>query len=344
MLRVLHRSADETVHEWTSSAAFAHIPELINTPGALTWIDFADDSASDGARSINDDATRRSLETLLRDVLHFHPLAVEDILVEASTPRIDDWGDYLYVVLHAVRWDAQLQEVDTAELDVFLGRTYLITYHSEAIPAIDRLWKTLLRDVRHTRRGADYVLYEISNALASDYMPCMDAMDDALDRMEDEIFERSSRSTLTRIFKLKSAVLNLRRVLSPQREVMTRLARDEFDIIDDRERVYFRDVYDHLVRLVDINESLRDLVSGALETYLSVTANRTNDVMKTMTIFTMLFSPLAVVTGFFGMNFFADSIVVQSPFSPWLLFGAVLGAMILLPAVLILYIRRRGWW
>jgi len=125
---------------------------------------------------------------------------------------------------------------------------------------------------------------------------------------------------------------------------MNKLARDDYAVIDEKDRVYFRDVYDHFVRLVDLNESLRDLVSGALETYLSVTANRTNDVMKTMTIFTVLFSPLAVITGFFGMNFFADSIVVQSPFDPRLLFWAVVLIMIAVPASLVMYIRRRGWW
>ena len=201
-----------------------------------------------------------------------------------------------------------------------------------------------MRDERHTRRGADYVFYEVADALASDYTPCMDAMDGALDRVEAEIFNQPGPRTLTRIFKLKSAVLNLRRVLSPQREVMTRLARDEFVMIDVRERVYFRDVYDHFVRLVDVNESLRDLVSGALETYLSVTANRTNDVMKTMTIFTVLFSPLAAITGFFGMNFFAESLVVHSPFEAQMLFWLVLAVLVLVPSLLILYIRRRGWW
>lgn len=335
MLRILHRAADKSVSELRE---IDRIADFIATPDTVTWIDLWDDGAP------HNDELRRALERLLRDVFHFHPLAVEDVLAEASPPRVDDWGEYLYAVLHAVRWDQQLQDVDTAELDVFLGRNYLLTYRSEEIPSIDRIWKSVMRDERHTRRGADYVFYEVADALASDYTPCMDAMDGALDRVEAEIFNQPGPRTLTRIFKLKSAVLNLRRVLSPQREVMTRLARDEFVMIDVRERVYFRDVYDHFVRLVDVNESLRDLVSGALETYLSVTANRTNDVMKTMTIFTVLFSPLAAITGFFGMNFFAESLVVHSPFEAQMLFWLVLAVLVLVPSLLILYIRRRGWW
>jgi magnesium transporter len=266
------------------------------------------------------------------------------VLTESNTPKVDYWGSYIYVVLHAVQWDAGLKDVDTAELDMFVGSNFIITYHTEAIPSVDRLMTACMRDDRHTRRGTDYLLYEIADGLASDYMPCMDAMEAEIDVIEDSIFGSPEPSTLARIFKLKTAVLALRRVLSPQREVMNRLARDTFQMIDDRDRVYFRDVYDHFVRLVDLNESLRDLVTGALDTYLSVTANRTNDVVKTLTIFTILMTPLTVITGFFGMNFFSESIVVHSPIAPVLLFGAVMALMIGVPLLLLLYIRSRGWW
>jgi magnesium transporter len=146
------------------------------------------------------------------------------------------------------------------------------------------------------------------------------------------------------IFKLKSAVLELRRVLSPQREVLNKLARGDFAVIDPRERVYFRDVYDHFVRLTDLNESLRDLASGSMDTYLSVTANRTNDIMKALTIITVLFMPLTFVTGFFGMNFFGGSIELSWDTDKWLFFGLAMALMLTIPLVIVLYIRRRGWW
>jgi magnesium transporter len=188
------------------------------------------------------------------------------------------------------------------------------------------------------------VLYELADAIVSDYMPCMDAMDEAIDEIEDQVFQRPTQSTLKQVFKIKSAVLNLRRVLSPQREVMNKLARDDYAVIDPKDRVYFRDVYDHVVRLVDLNESLRDLVTGALDTYLSVAANRTNDVVKILTIFTALFSPISAITGFFGMNFFADPIALKLDVAPGLLFGFVLVLIALVPIGLLLYIRQRGWW
>lgn len=334
MLRILHRSPETGV---TEGYTCADVPRLLATAGGLTWVDVYEPNPQQTD-------IHAQLMPLLRDVFKFHPLAIEDMLVESHSPKVDDWDNHLYVVIHAVKWDTELQDVDTAELDVFVGANYLITSRTEEIPAVDKSWRMTMRDERHSRRGADFLLYEIADLIATDYMPCMDAMDEEIDRIEDQVFDRPTNATLGRIFKLKAAALNLRRVLSPQREVMNRLARDEHPIIDPKDRVYFRDVYDHLVRLVDLNESLRDLVSGALDTYLSVTANRTNDVMKTLTIFTVLFSPIMAVTGFFGMNFFGDSILIHSPLPPAVLFAAVVVLMSVIPAAFLLYIRKRGWW
>jgi magnesium transporter len=142
-------------------------------------------------------------------------------------------------------------------------------------------------------------------------------------------------------------VLNLRRVLSPQREVFNKLARDDYRVIDPADRVYFRDVYDHFVRLTDLNESLRDLVSGTMDTYLSVAANRTNDVMKVLTIVNVLFMPLAFLSSFFGMNFFGGHMEVlfpNPPLAPWLVFALCLVLMVSVPTMMYTYIRRRGWW
>jgi magnesium transporter len=138
--------------------------------------------------------------------------------------------------------------------------------------------------------------------------------------------------------------ISLRRILSPQREVLNKLARDEYKVVETRARVYYRDVYDHFVRLVDLNESSRDIIAGALDTYLSVTANRTNEVMKALTIVTTLFMPLSFITGFFGMNFFGGMMEVQPQVDPQVSFIVVIGAMIIMPIVMIMFIRRRGWW
>jgi magnesium transporter len=312
----------------------ATIPTLVADKANVVWVDLPDPG----------EAVHSDVEHVLRSVFAFHPLAVDDALVESHVPKVDDWGDYLYVVLHAVHFHSDLTEVVTQEVDIFVGPNYLVTHHVETIDALDRQWHATLRDDRHTRRGVDYLLYELCDAIASDYMPCMDAMDDAIDRLEDRVFKGVHPHTAQSIFKLKSAVLELRRVLSPQREVLNKLARGDFEVIDQRDRVYFRDVYDHFVRLTDLNESLRDLVAGSLDTYLSVTANRTNDIVKALTIVSVLFMPLTFVTGFFGMNFFASSIELSWDANKWLFFGVAMLIMVSLPLAIVMYIRRRGWW
>lgn len=280
----------------------------------------------------------------LTDLFGFHPLAIDDALVESHVPKVDDWSEYLYIVLHAVDFDLNALDVDTHEVDFFLGANYLVTHHAEPVRALDRVWSACRRDDRHLMRGADYLLYELADGIVSDFMPCIDNLDEEVDRVEEEVFAKSSSpSTLSTIFTLKRAAVHLRRILSPQREVLNRLARDDYRPIDAKERVYFRGVYDHLVRLVDINESLRDLIGGTLDTYLSAASNRLNEIMKILTVVTLLFMPLAFLTGFFGMNFFGATYEVAAPANGiWLLIVAI-GSMIATPLLMWYWLRRRGW-
>ena len=354
MIRILHRTNDPNRNRDNDRASGSaatvtegftveDLPRLLGDKSSMTWVDLFDPEMPTGAQT-NEGQTQ--LTTLLSGVFGFHPLSIEDALSESHVPKVDDWGSYVYIVLHAVRFDASMDDVDTNEVDIFLGQNFLVTHHTEDIAALERQWRNVLRDERHTRRGPDYCLYELCDAIAADYMPCMDAMDEIIDRIEDQVFDKPEPRTVGKIFKLKSAVLNLRRVLSPQREVFNKLARDDYAVIDAKDRIYFRDVYDHFVRLADLNESLRDLVSGALDTYLSVAANRTNDIMKTLTIVTVLFMPLAFFTSFFGMNFFGGLIELRpdSPPEKWLFFALSMLVMFGVPLFLFQFIRRRGWW
>jgi magnesium transporter len=153
MYRILHRTKSRQIVESTDIES---IHAMIAEKDSLTWIDIFQPVKADQPAGGRDD-----LQHLLAEHFAFHPLAVEDALIESSTPKLDDWDQYLYIVLHAVSWDKALKDVDTAEMDVFLGANYLITFHDEPIPAIDRIWKNSMRDERHTRRGADFLLYEV---------------------------------------------------------------------------------------------------------------------------------------------------------------------------------------
>ena len=274
----------------------------------------------------------------------FHPLAIDDALQETHVPKLDDWGDYVYVVLNYMTVQRDGDEWHTAvdELDVFLGANYIVTHHDHPLAAIDATWNSCDRDPRTVQEGADHLLYKITDHLVAEYMPIVEEIDAAIDHVEDQIFDRPSPRTLEKLFALKRVLLAMRRILLPQREVLNKLARDDYRVVDPRDRIFFRDIYDHLVRLHDLNESLRDLVSGAQDTYLSVVNNRMNEIMKTLTIITVLFMPLTFLTGYFGMNFFGPhgnlDIWTTSPF-----FYLTLATIILLPFFMYLWMRRRTW-
>ncbi len=321
MIRTLYRSGKGG---FTVDVPTSHWRVALRDAEGLLWVDIENE-------------TEEKIDPLLRDIFHFHPLAIDDALRESHVPKIDNWGDYAYAVLHGITYDAKTIKLGVLELDVFLGRNYLVTYHKHPLTIVNRVWSSACTDQRRLERGSDFLLYDLLDLLSAEYMPVIDDIDDTIDQIEDEVFERPTQQTLNTIFAVKRVALQMRRIIGPQREVLNRLARDDYAMIDVKDRVYYRDVYDHLVRLADINESLRDLISGALDTYLSVTSNRINEVMKVLTIISALFLPLSFLSGFFGMNF------TTIPFdSPWLLVLA-LGLMIGVPVAMLIIFKRRGW-
>jgi magnesium transporter len=312
------------------SSDLASVQGLLEDQDALIWVDLFGD---------NPEKSRQ----VLTEIFSFHPLSVDDALVEIHVPKIDDWGSYLYTSLVAVDPGQPLDDIDKSiELDVFLGTNYIVTYHQEALAAIDLVWHNLLRNESHLQRGSKYILYQIIDELANEYMQMIDYLDMRVEEIEDTVIAKPETKMLEEIFTIKRSLLNLRRIVAPQREVLNKLSRGDFEIISQKERMYFRDVYDHLVRVHEIIESLRDMVGGALDTYLSVVNNQLSSIMKTLTIITTLFMPLSFLTGFFGMNFFAAS----NQLNQWtgaITFGVVLVIMIGLPLGMFLWMRRRDW-
>lgn len=305
-------------------------PKLVRNRNGLLWIDFSGEPESS------------SLPIL--QAFGFHPLAIDDVLQETHVPKLDDWGDYLYIVLNYMMISENGEDWNTEvdELDIFLGQNYLITHHDNPVSAIDATWAACDRDQRTFQDGADHLLYRITDNLVTEYMPTVEKIDAAIDQIEDQVFDRPSPRTLERLFALKRVLLSMRRILLPQREVLNKLARDDYRVIDPKDRIFFRDIYDHLVRLHDLNESLRDLVGGALDTYLSVVNNRMNEVMKTLTIITTLFMPLAFVTGFFGMNFF-EPLGMMKNWTTSPVFYIMLAVTFFLPFSMFLWMRRQTW-
>ena len=321
---------DLDAHQLKTNLTPAEYATVLADSAALLWVDFENEPLE-------------IAEPILRDTFGFHPLAVDDAVRESHVPKVDDWSDYLYIVMHAIAFDPQeIGDLDTKELDVFLGRNYLVTHHADQISAIERVWDLCHRDERHWRNGVDHLFYKVADELVESYMPVVEIMDEEIERIEDIVFGNGSAAALQDIFGLKRAAVTLRRIIGPQRETINKLARDEYAVIDVRTRIYFRDVYDHLVRMHDITESIRDLISSTLDSYLSVINNRMNEVMKTLTIITTLFMPLTFLTGFFGMNFFA-ALGDLPAWTSMPVFILVLLVCLFMPLAMFIWMRRRGW-
>jgi magnesium transporter len=274
----------------------------------------------------------------------FHPLAIDDALQETHSPKLDDWGDYLYIVLNYMNTEqiGDKWETEIDELDIFLGKNYIVTHHDLPISAVEETWAACDRDERNVQGGPDHLLYKIADYLVAKYMPAVEKIDDAIDQIEDQVFNRPEPRTLEKLFALKRVLLAMRRIILPQREVLNKLARDDYKVVDPRDRIFFRDIYDHLVRLHDLNESLRDLVGGVLDTYLSVINNRMNEIMKTLTIITVLFMPLTFLTGYFGMNFF-EPLGNLTEWTTNPVFYVTLAIILSLPMFMFIWFRRRNW-
>lgn len=281
------------------------------------------------------------LVAVLRDVFHFHPLTIEDCQTdEYQPPKIDDFDDYIFIVMHALRSDFPLDQLDTMELNCFLGPNYVVaSYIADAMPPVQKVWERIQRDERLLHRGADFLCHALLDELVDEYLPLLDLIDEQIDQLEDEVLEKPKSDTLQQILGLKHSILVLRRIISPQREVVNRLSRDDYPQIKPERRIYFRDIYDHLVRINDLSESVRDVVGGALDTYLSVTSNRLNEVMKALTVVSTIFLPLSFVAGVYGMNFqyFPEIRWHYGYLYVWGVFLSIAGFMAW-------WFKRRGWW
>lgn len=303
---------------------------MLDGQDALIWVDLFRDTPEESRR-------------VLTEIFNFHPLSVDDALVEIHIPKIDDWGSYLYISLVAVDPQQPLDDNDTSiELDVFLGENFIVTYHQESLESVDLVWYNLLRNESYLQRGSKYILYQIIDELANEYMQMIDYLDIKVEEIENTVIAKPDRKILEEIFIIKRSLLNLRRIVAPQREVLNKLSRGDFEIVSQKERMYFRDVYDHLVRVHEIIESLREMVGGVLDIYLSVVNNQLNSIMKTLTLITTLFMPLTFLTGFFGMNYFAASNRLNQWTGP-VSFGVVMVIMVGLPLGMFLWMRRRDW-
>ncbi len=301
-----------------------NLPELLKDEREHVWVDLESPTPSE--------------MEILSSLFHFHALAIEDCLTESSLPKIDDYGDHLFLVLHGSTKDPVPGQFTTYEIDCFISRNYLVTVHYHPSRSIDRSKDRCRKESPTMSMGMDFLLHEILDGMVDNYFPLLDDYDEMIDALEDEVFSKPTQMTLNKIFSLKRDIMHLRRVAAPQREIFNRLSRNESPALTKKSAIYFRDVYDHLVRIYDLAESYRDLITGTLEAYLSVVSNRMNEVMKVLTVIATIILPLSLIAGIYGMNF---------EFMPELHthygYFVVLGIMAGLAGTMLYLFRRKGW-
>lgn len=291
----------------------------------LLWVDICDTTEDDGR--------------LLEEVFSFHHLAVEDCLSShVHTPKIDDFGDYLFLVVHGINYAIQTEIVETTELQIFLGRYFVVSVHTHPLHSVDSVRKLVEDDGRPMRRGAALLAHALVDALIDNIMPTVDAMGVRADEIEEEVIRNPQRSTLEAILQLKRSAARLHRIAAPQRDVLNRLSRKEFPIIRDDALIFYRDIYDHILRIDELNQSVRDRASDALSTYMSSIANRQNETMRVLSIVATIFLPMMLVAGIYGMNF------DYMPELGWKwAYFVVIGFMVSVIAGALLWFRARNW-
>ncbi len=283
---------------------------------------------------------------LLDDVFGFHPLAIEDTIEYQQRPKIENYnhtGDvhregYFYMVIHGPDLETFKEHLQTKELDIFVSGRYLVTSHERPMRSCAGLIERAKSDPKALLdQGIDVVLYKLLDRLIDHYQPILDWLQEELDDIEDEAAGRANQSILGRISAKKKDLLHLRQIIGPQRDVMAQITRGEIPFIRETTRIYFRDVLDHLNRAVETIELYRDLVLGARDIYMSSVNNSLNEIMKTLTLITVIALPLTVVTSFFGMNFDAIPLLHSAAGFWWV----VVGMGVVEAALVYLFMRKR---
>jgi len=293
--------------------------------GGVVWVDL-DQPSPEEAR-------------VLTDVFKFHELAVEDAISEIHHPKVESYGDYLYVILHGIDFKAREHCFRTRDVDFFVGPNFLVTVHPGVSRSIGKVSEICTRNSRVLNEGPVGLLHRIVDTMIDNYRPEVDELNERLDKIETEVFRRPNVALGRQILNFKRDVASLRRVVLPQRDVVGRLARREFPIISEAMSYRFRDVYDHLVRLADEATLFHDRVSSLMEAHLSTLSNQLNAVMKVLTVIATIFMPLTVLTGLYGMNVDLPHLPGGDRAQFWWIFVIMLGISV----TMLWFFRRKDW-
>lgn len=299
---------------------------LFPDSGAVVWADVAEPTEEDGA--------------VLREVFGIHELPVEAAFQRETNPKVESYGPYLYIVLHGINFQAAEHTFETHETDFFLSPKFLITVHDGQRRSIAHVGDLCCRAGHVLAEGPVALLHRIVDTMVDHYRPEVDELEERLDAVEKRVIEEPTESLTGDILNVKHDVTSLRRIVVPQRDVVGRLARREFEMIGQEMAYRFRDIYDQFARMADDAVTFQDRVTGIFDAHLASVSNRLANVSKVLAVIAALFGPLTVITGLFGMNVPLPTLFGRPEHQFW----EIIGIMVLSSAGLFIWFKKSGWW
>ncbi|HIH20722.1 TPA: magnesium/cobalt transporter CorA [Candidatus Micrarchaeota archaeon] len=268
--------------------------------------------------------------------LEFHPLSVEDTIKGLQRPKIDDYEDYGYIVIRTLE---TMESGKTAQMSIFLGKTFIVTYASSLAPSLERVMNGLKEKPNILTRGHDFLAYSVMDAIVDDFFPVLDKLDEEVEDLEEEIFaSKSSPKIISKLFRLRRKVVEIRRIVWPTRDILNILSRRDYAYINSKNALYFRDVYDHLIRITDATDTLRELITSAMEGYLTVVSNNLNFVVKRLTAITVILMVPTLIASIYGMNVINLPLAQEGGG-----FFEIMGIIILFTILSFYYFRQQEW-
>lgn len=306
MISVYRYCPETKAARWINAESISNNIQELRSTADNVWIDVCDASPSED-------------RLIFDQLLCVHSLTHEDMTREnrdpkqqPHLPKVEEFSDYLFVIVNPLHPDLKKQfehkglgfrERMATQLSAVLTPTRLCTYHLKPLAAIDNLRTYLERHTDQGQRGPDFLFHLILDAMVDEYAPVLDRITDSLDSLESQVLRRPSKTMVQRLLHMKHDIIVLRKTLVHEREVLARLSRGEFAMIDERETAYYRNVYDHVVRFSELIENAREMTSDLMECHLSATSNRLNEIMKVLTMISTIVLPMTLVAGIYGMNF-----------------------------------------
>lgn len=274
---------------------------------------------------------------ILIEVFGFHPLAIEDCLNDTSEPKIDEYEDHVFLVVHAADFDTQ--QVRSIELDMFVNKNYVVTFHKQPLVSINAVKELMARKASVLSDGTDMLMHAILDRLVDQYQPVLTGHQRRVDELEDRAFdEKEGDRFLQKILNVQKDVLYLKRIIGPQRDTVSHLSKNTYDFIKAKRAIYFRDIYDHLFRLYQMAEELDGILKGIMQVYFSHQSNQLNQAIKAMTILATIALPSIVIASIYGMNFH-NIPELRWPFG----YLFAIGLMIVSSALLLMWMKFKKW-